>query len=162
MSLDKTEKLIDSISDESPMLNYLFSKGLKFDKEHRSYHLICCEERSETNPYCCKHGLMDLSVESWQEDSFQIVSVCFYFVQNGDMMRDPDIVFRYNKLTDKHNIEPMEIPISYQLDSMGIYNEVYQGDKINIGLLKELQEMLKTTVEHCKSFDYKVREDLKK
>jgi len=158
MSLDKTEKLINSISDKSPMLDYLFNKGLKFDKEHRSYHLICCEERSETNRYCCKHGLMDLSVESWQEGNFQIVSVCFYFVQNGDMMKDPDIVFRYDI-----ELGPLEMPISYQLDSMGIYKEVFHGDgKIDIGLLKELQEMLKTTVEHCKSFDYKVREDLEK
>lgn len=153
MSLSNTEKLIDSIPSDSPMIKYLVSKGIKFTSEHTSNHLYHCEERSETNRHCCTHGLMDLSVESWQEDNFQIVSVCFYYTQNGDMMKDPDIVFRFDK-----DLDPYEIPLSYQLDSMGIYKQVYIDDKIDVGLLKELKQMLKTTVKHCKTFDYKLRE----
>src|SRR3989304_6321890 len=112
-----------------------------------------------------------LHVDTWRENQFQIVSVCFYYLQNGDMMRDPDIVFRFNKsnlevdqrflslgLTPNQDML-MEIPLSYRLDSMGIFHETYDDpnslkSKMNLKLIRELQGMLEDTVRHCRTWNY--------
>ena len=45
-----------------------------------------------------------------------LVSIAHYYQQNGDMMRDPDVVFLIG--ADQH-----VYPISYRQDGMGIYQE---------------------------------------
>ena len=45
-----------------------------------------------------------------------LVSIAHYYVQNGDMMRDPDVVF---VIGANQNV----YPISYRQDGMGIYQE---------------------------------------
>ncbi len=45
-----------------------------------------------------------------------LVSIAHYYQQNGDMMRDPDVVFVIG--ADQH-----VYPISYRQDGMGIYQE---------------------------------------
>ena len=164
-------KMMDQISLEAPMLKYLLTKGIPFDDEQKAYKLKHCEKRSTDNPYACEHGLMDLHVDTWRDNHFQIVSVCFYYLQNGDMMRDPDIVFRFNKsnlevdqrflslgLTPNQDML-MEIPLSYRLDSMGIFHETYDDpnslkSKMNLKLIRELQGMLEDTVRHCRTWNY--------
>jgi len=59
------------------------------------------------------NGLMPLYVETWRKkDGSLKVSLCHYGTQNGDMMRDPEIVFNVNdnKIT----------PISFQNDYVGV------------------------------------------
>lgn len=46
----------------------------------------------------------------------KLYSVAHYYEQNGDLMRDPDIVF----LKDR---EANYYPVSYQQDGLGIYQE---------------------------------------
>jgi hypothetical protein len=46
-----------------------------------------------------------------------LVSVMHYFVQNSDAMRDPDLVFEYLPGSGEW------CPVSYQQDSMGLYQE---------------------------------------
>ena len=59
------------------------------------------------------NGFMPLHVETWRKkDSSLTVSICHYGIQSGDMMRDPEIVFKVKdgKIT----------PISYQNDYIGV------------------------------------------
>lgn len=84
-------------------------------------------------------GFMPLSIE-WIGKGFKksdLISVMHWFVQNGDLMRDPDMVFATtgNDWT----------PISYQQDSIGVYQEAIREDDngailMNHRLLGELAD----------------------
>jgi hypothetical protein len=54
-------------------------------------------------------GYMPLSVEQIgsSEDGHRLVSLCQYGEQNGDLMRDPDIVFLFHNLPDGAVAEPV-------------------------------------------------------
>ncbi len=52
----------------------------------------------------------------------RLISLAHYFKQNGDMMRDPEIVFLHNKADKQY------YPISIQQDSLAIYIEVIDPD----------------------------------
>ncbi len=69
------------------------------------------------------YGYMSLSVEEIgsSEDGHRLVSLCHYGEQNGDLMRDPDIVFLFHNLPDGAAAEP----VSFRNDYLGIFLEVY-------------------------------------
>ncbi len=113
---------------------------------------------------------MDLHVETWQEKPFQIVAVSFNYIQNGDLMRDPEIVYRFQMKDPNENpslsdLEITEIPIEYTMSSLGVYQRTYETidgkEYVNLKLIKELQQQLKRNVKHCKEFRYyqKTKED---
>jgi hypothetical protein len=60
-------------------------------------------------------SMMDLTVESWHTDDSIMVSMCHYGEQNGDLMKDPDILFEVkgHKITYKE----------FQNDYTGYYSE---------------------------------------
>lgn len=73
-------------------------------------------------------GYMPLSLEWIAEDQ---ISICHYGEQNGDLMRDPDIVF------ELANGRTTAEPLSFRNDYMGLYQEVYDyaeddGRKIRV------------------------------
>lgn len=72
-------------------------------------------------------GFMPLSVEKIgsSEDGHRLVSLCQYGEQNGDFMRDPDLVFMFTDLPDGAAAEP----VSYRNDYLGIFQEVYRYDE---------------------------------
>lgn len=72
-------------------------------------------------------GFMPLSVEEigFSEDGHRLVSLCQYGEQNGDLMRDPDLVFMFTDLPDAAVAEP----VSYRNDYLGIVQEVYRYDE---------------------------------
>ncbi len=72
-------------------------------------------------------GFMPLSVEQigCSEDGHRLVSLCQYGEQNGDLMRDPDVVFMFTDLPDGAVAEP----VSYRNDYLGIVQEVYRHDE---------------------------------
>lgn len=83
------------IQFKTPMLKFLQTKGIDFTRtDHTHYVLQCCEKRSSHSSHTCVHGMMDLIVETWYEGNFMKVSVCHYYEQNGDLMRDPEVVYR--------------------------------------------------------------------
>jgi hypothetical protein len=45
-----------------------------------------------------------------------VYSVCHYYEQNGDLMRDPDMVFW-------HGTDGNFYPVSFQQDNLGIYEQ---------------------------------------
>jgi len=69
-------------------------------------------------------GYMPLSVEEIgsSADGHRLVSLCQYGEQNGDLMRDPDIVFSFHNLPDGAAAEP----VSFRNDYLGIVQEVYR------------------------------------
>ena len=89
-------------------------------------------------------GFMDLNIDviNWKEDgqkgTFRI-ALAHNFVQNGDVMADPDMEIRI------HRENKMVEALTYQLDSLGIYNVVYPEPGIEYRKLKrELNSFLNT------------------
>ncbi len=72
-------------------------------------------------------GYMPLSVEEIGSSGkgYRLVSLCHYGEQNGDLMRDPDIVFLFHKLSDGMAAEP----VSFRNDYLGIVQDVYRYDE---------------------------------
>lgn len=88
-------------------------------------------------------GYLPLSVEEIgsSEDGNQLVSLCHYGEQNGDLMRDPDMVFLCHPLPDGIAAEP----ISFRNDYLGITQEVYRYDEVGTRthVLPKLKQELK-------------------
>ena len=88
-------------------------------------------------------GFMDLTIENlYTKDHYgnPIYSITHYGKQNGDLMRDPDMTFSINQNTETI------IPLTFQNDYMGLYQEVIQerGGKFMycVSLLKDLDAFL--------------------
>ncbi|MDH4080268.1 MAG: hypothetical protein OEU68_10670 [Nitrospira sp.] len=73
-------------------------------------------------------GYLPLSVEEIGSsgDGSRLVSLCHYGEQNGDLMRDPDIVFLFHNLPDGTAAEP----VSFRNDYLGIVQEVYRYNEV--------------------------------
>ena len=88
-------------------------------------------------------GYMPLSVEEIRSsgDGYRLVSLCHYGEQNGDLMRDPDIVFLFHNLPDGMAAEP----VSFRNDYLGIVQEVYRYDETGrrTHVLSSLKQELK-------------------
>ncbi len=72
-------------------------------------------------------GYLPLSVEEigTSRDGHRLVSLCQYGEQNGDLMRDCDLVFMVADLPDGAVAEP----VSFRNDYLGIVQEVYRHDE---------------------------------
>lgn len=69
------------------------------------------------------------------------LSVAHYGEQNGDLMRDPDMVFLFHNVSDGAAAEP----VSYRNDYLGISQEIYRYDKTGrrIHVVPTLKQELK-------------------
>lgn len=93
-------------------------------------------------------GFMPLSVEDIgpSGEGNRLVSLCHYGEQNGDLMRDPDIVFMFHLLPDGLAAEP----VSFRNDYMGTCQDVYMYDEsgkrthVKPALKRELKEFSRT------------------
>lgn len=94
-------------------VEYLKSVGINIQKiEHTSYKLKA-------------EGFMDLTVETWPAASKAKswnVSMCHYGEQNGDLMKDPDILFQ----TD---LDGSILYREYQNDYANYYSENHKEAK---------------------------------
>jgi uncharacterized protein YqiB (DUF1249 family) len=84
-------------------------------------------------------GYMDLSLDELEKepDGNYTIALAHNFEQNGDIMADPDMQIRV--ISIMHSIEAL----TYQLDSMGIYQVVYpKPNLVNPRLKKELNRFL--------------------
>ena len=99
-------------------------------------------------------GYMPLSVEDIGQsaEGNRLVSICHYGEQNGDLMRDPDMVFEFHQWPDALAAEPL----SFRNDYMGILQEVYryndEGKKthVNTKLKAELKSFARTWFSNLK------------
>jgi len=98
------------------------------------------------------NGYMPLSVEAIGQsaEGNRLVSICHYGEQNGDLMRDPDMVFEIHAATNAAE------PLSFRNDYMGILQEVYNYDDagkkthVRAQLKKELKAFAKTWFSNLK------------
>lgn len=65
-------------------------------------------------------GFMDLNIDRLTTDSF---SLAHNFIQNGDVMADPDMVIK----VDLEN--EILFPMTFQQDSLSLYQEAYKTDE---------------------------------
>lgn len=88
-------------------------------------------EHLKEHPIKIKNGgFMDLHIEyiGTGPRGFPLVSVAHYYEQNGDLMRDPDMVFEVSQGMGWG-------PISYRQDGLGIFQEsvfLNEEDKVMI------------------------------
>lgn len=87
-------------------------------------------EGRQHNKYLSE-GFMPLSMERLEENILTpagvgtTYSLCHYYKQNGDLMRDPEMVFIVvdNRKNEKDIKDVHIYPQLYQLDSLGLYEE---------------------------------------
>ena len=109
-------------------------------------------------------GLMDLIVETWKEGEWIHVSVAHYYLQEGDLMADPEIEFRIIQFADFNGKPRREIqPIHYQQDGLGVYQEamtVEQNGQILIRprLQREIKNFLGMWANNIKQQGYKLKQ----
>ncbi|MFO0772739.1 MAG: hypothetical protein U0173_17510 [Nitrospiraceae bacterium] len=72
-------------------------------------------------------GYLPLSVEEigTSRDGHRLMSLCQYGEQNGNLMRDCDLVFLVTDLSDGVAAEP----VSFRNDYLGIVQDVYRYDE---------------------------------
>jgi len=93
-------------------------------------------------------GYMPLSIEAigTSADGNRLISICHYGEQNGDLMRDPEMVFELFT----HGEASAAEPLSFQNDYMGLLQEVYRYDDsgkkthVNTRLKAELKSFART------------------
>lgn len=97
-------------------------------------------------------GFMPLSMERLEENILTpagvgtIYSLCHYYKQNGDLMRDPEMIFIVvDNRRDEKDMKAVHIyPQLYRQDSLGLYEE---SIRIDNGLIKSF---IKTWLDgHC-------------
>ena len=85
-------------------------------------------------------AFMDLNIDHLSHKDNEnsiVISMAHNYIQEGDVMADPDMEIRI--IPDMKMLEAL----TYQLDSMGIYQEVYLEDgRFNPRLKAELNDFL--------------------
>lgn len=98
-------------------------------------------------------GYMDLNIDhlSHKDNEGQtVIAMAHNFEQNGDLMADPDMEIRI--IPKMRMVEAL----TYQLDSMGVYQRVYLNDgRFYPELKKELNEFLNTWLKNLIEQDFK-------
>ena len=110
---------------------------------------------NETAVRLTVNGYMPLSIESigTSADGNRLISLCHYGEQNGDLMRDPDMVFEIHACADA----PAAEPLSFRNDYMGLLQEVYRYDDhgkkthVNAKLKQELTSFVRTWFTNLKN-----------
>ena len=95
-------------------------------------------------------GFMDLNIDFLRDDDndFYIISMAHNFTQNGDLMCDPDMEIRVFPKTE------MAEALTFQQDTFGIYQKVYDDGKVNLTLKKDLNSFLDKWLINIKSQKY--------
>lgn len=97
-------------------------------------------------------AFMDLNIDFLiSTDKGIVISMAHNFVQNGDVMADPDMEIRIVK--NAHMVEAL----SYRQDAMGINNHVYTDDAethFDVLLKKELNSFLNTWLRNLIEANY--------
>ena len=95
-------------------------------------------------------GFMDLNIDflRCEDNDVYIFSMAHNYTQNGDLMCDPDMEIRIFPKTE------MAEALTFQLDSLGIFQRVYQDNKVNIEIKKDLNRFLDKWLTNIKSQKY--------
>jgi hypothetical protein len=98
-------------------------------------------------------GFMHLSVEDIGQsaDGNRLIANSHTGEQNGDLMRDPEMIFEIHAVADA----PAAEPLSFRNDYLGIWQEVYRYDAgkkthVNAALKAELKSFARTWFRNLK------------
>lgn len=94
-------------------------------------------------------GLMDLNCDKL---SVNIIALAHNGVLNGDVMADPDVEIKI--YPEKQEVEPL----SFQNDYLGIYQSVYDSDKCNTKLKKDIAIFLDDWLSNIINCEYTLAE----
>jgi uncharacterized protein YqiB (DUF1249 family) len=90
-----------------------------------------------------------------KNDKFMVFAMAHNFIQNGDVMADPDMMIKLFSKRDSQIGTGLLSPLTYQLDSLGIFQEVFKtidGKKmVNMKLQKQLNSFLSMWLRNLKS-----------
>lgn len=109
---------------------------------------------NETAVRLTVNGYMPLSVEhiGQSAEGNRLISICHYSEQNGDLMRDPEMVFEIHTSAAPDMAEPL----SFRNDYLGLMQEVYRHDDsgkkthVNVRLKQELTSFARTWFKNLK------------
>jgi hypothetical protein len=77
-------------------------------------------------------AFMSVNVEViFEDEKFKVISLAHYFLQNGDLMADPEMCFLYNK------IQGVYFPIYFKQDNIGVEEEsveIRDGEILRVNL----------------------------
>lgn len=101
-------------------------------------------------------GFMPLVLEEIGRsgDGRRLVAISHTAVQNGDLMRDPELVFAFHSWPDG---EVFAEPVSFRNDFLGVLQEVYDWDDrgqrthVRPGLKRELKSFARTWFRNLKA-----------
>lgn len=99
-------------------------------------------------------GYMPLSVEDIGQsaEGNRLIAICHYGKQNGDLMRDPEMVFEVSASPTPATAEPL----SFRNDYMGLMQEIYRYDNdgkkthVNARLKQDLKSFARTWFNNLK------------
>lgn len=100
------------------------------------------------------NGYMPLSMEDIGQsaEGNRLIAICHYREQNGDLMRDPEMVFEVYASPTSATAEPL----SFRNDYMGLMQEVYRYDDdgkkthINARLKQDIKSFARTWFSNLK------------
>jgi uncharacterized protein YqiB (DUF1249 family) len=97
--------------------------------------------RTSKSPPFMELHLDVLGVEQVHGRRWRRIALAHNYTQNGDVMADPDMEIRVSL----DPAWPAAEALTYQLDSLGVYQEVYpEPDRVAPRLKRELNAFLKT------------------
>lgn len=143
-NIDKT--ILDHVYLNKPNSHPFIENSI----ERKNYELLenIAEPIFSEDVYYLKYaskGMLDLNVEKIYDDR---IAMSHYYEQNGDLMADPDIEIS----VDKDN--KLLIPKTYQLDTLGIYQDEVSNPKLG----NELNGFLTTWIGNIKDQHYQLSE----
>jgi hypothetical protein len=109
---------------------------------------------NETAVCLTVNGYMPLSVEDIGQstDGHRLIAISHYGEQQGDLMRDPEMICEIHTYASPDIAEPL----SFRNDDMGLMQEVYRYDDsgkkthVNTRLKQEFTSFAKTWLENLK------------
>ena len=95
-----------------------------------------------------KESFDDMYIENIGNNT---LALCLFYIQNGDVMRDPEYTFKFDNENEAVRI------LEWQLDSLGKYECVYDADNPKMyspGLKKDLDESFYSTLNDIMKVGY--------
>lgn len=100
-----------------------------------------------------KSGYMDFNIEmlDYDKDSFYI-AISHYFVQNGDLVSDPDMQLRID--VERHKVEALEF--QNQMFYASVYDDLYKRELVNLKEKKSQNDFLTQWLKNLKSQGHEI------
>ena len=97
-------------------------------------------------------GFMDLHIDflNYEDNEGFKIAMAHNFKLNGDIMADPDMEIRVFPK------DRMAEALTFQQDSLGIFQKVYNDGKVDLSLKKDLNSFLDKWLINIKNQNYKL------